>query len=288
MSSYLDISIERQLEDGKWVNFINCSSEDALETVNLYLLRDAFRDCEYYTCEVTDVTDVAKQTALNFATKIQRRDGIFNSVSEGSPLWPYDKEEHDIKITTLYILSKMEELERNENFRFSEVVLTLRDGTELTFATPYNALTELRYNPDYKDKELVHIFKDEIIIRKFFDKNGDEVVQYQVPNYTYLSTYEDLKKFEHEIERELEDAKQSQSDVVRLGSILNDEVSELKPEEMEGPLGDIVKRLIGHVGDDEWSEYACDYIESLENVLNELRFLIRLVGKNGRIIWRIS
>lgn len=287
MSSYLDISIERQLENGKWVNFINCSSEDSLETVNLYLLRDAFRDCEYYTREV-DRTDVAKQTALNFATKIQRRDGIFNSVSEGSPLWPYDKEEHDIKITTLDILAKMEELERNENFRFSEVVLTLRDGTELTFATPYNVLTELRYNPDYKDKELVHIFKDEIIIRKFFDKNGDEVVQYQVPNYTYLSTYEDLKKFEHEIERELEDAKQSQSDVVRLGSILNDEVSELKPEEMEGPLGDIVKRLIGHVGDDEWSEYTCDYIESLENVLNELRFLIRLVGKNGRIIWRIS
>lgn len=288
MSSYLDISIERQLEDGKWVNFINCSSEDALETVNLYLLRDVFRDCEYYTREVTDVTDIAKQTALNFATKIQRQNGVFNSVSEGSILWPYDKEEHDIKITTLDILSKMEELERNENFRFSEVVLTLRDGTELTFATPYNALTELRYNPDYKDKELVHIFRDEVIIRKFFDTEGDEVVQYQVPNYTYISTYEDLKKFEHEIERELEDAKQSQSDVVRLGSILNDEVSELKPEEMEGPLGDIVKRLIGHVGDDEWSEYTCDNIESLENVLNELRFLIRLVSKNGRIIWRVS
>jgi len=288
MSSYLDISIERQLENGKWVNFINCSSEDTLETVNLYLLRDVFRDCEYYTCEVADVTDVAKQTALNFATKIHRQNGVFNSVSEGSPLWPYDKEEHDIKIETLDILSKMEELNRNDNFRFSEVVLTLRDGTELTFATPYNALTELRYNPDYKDKELVHIFRDEVIIRKFFDTEGDEVVQYQVPNYTYISTYEDLKKFEHEIERELEDAKQSQSDVVRLGSILNDEVSELKPEEMEGPLGEIVKRLIGHIGDDEWSDYTRDYIESLGNVLDELRFLIRLVGKNGRIIWRVS
>ena len=288
MSSYLDISIERQLENGKWVNFINCSSEDTLETVNLYLLRDVSRDCEYYTCEVADVTDVAKQTALNFATKIHRQNGVFNSVSEGSPLWPYDKEEHDIKIETLDILSKMEELNRNDNFRFSEVVLTLRDGTELTFATPYNALTELRYNPDYKDKELVHIFRDEVIIRKFFDTEGDEVVQYQVPNYTYISTYEDLKNFEHEIERELEDAKQSQSDEVRLGSILNDEVSELKPEEMEGPLGDIVKRLIGHLGDDEWSDYTRDYIESLGNVLDELRFLIRLVGKNGRIIWRVS
>jgi hypothetical protein len=287
MSSYLDISIERQLENGKWVNFINCSSEDALETVNLYLLRDAFRDCEYYTREV-DRTDVAKQTALNFATKIQRYGGVFNSVSEGSPLWPYDKEEHDIRIETLGILSKLEELDRNENFRFCEVILTLRDGTDLTFATPYNALTELRYNPDYKDKELAHIFRDEIIIRKFFDKDGDEVVQYQVPNYTYLSTYEDLKKFEHEIERELEDAKRSQSDEVRLGSILNDEVSELKPEEMEGPLGEIVKRLIGHIGDDEWSDYTQDYIESLGNVLDELRFLIRLVGKNGRIIWRVS
>lgn len=287
MSSYLDISIERQLEDGKWINFINCSSEDALETVNLYLLRDAFRDCEYYTREV-DRTDVAKQTALNFATKIQRRDGVFNSVSEGSPLWPYDKEEHDIKITTLDIMSKMEELEINENFRFSEVVLTLRDGTELTFATPYNAINELRYNPDFKDQELERIFSDEVIVRKFFDKNGDEVVQYQVPNHTYLSTYEDLKTFEREIERELEDAKQSQRDEMRLGSILNDEVSELKPEEMEGPLGEIVKRLIGHAGDDDWSDYTRDYIESLENILSELRFLVRLVGKNGRIIWRVS
>lgn len=288
MSSYLDISIERQLEDGKWVNFINCSSEDALETVNLYLLRDAFRDCEYYTREVADVADVAKQTALNFATKIYRQGGVFNSVSEGSPLWPYDKEEYDTKFTTLCIMSKLEELERDENFRFCEVVLTLRDGTELTFATPYNALTELRYNPDFKDKELMHIFKDEIIVRKFFDTDGDETVQYQVPNYTYLSTYDDLKRFEHEIERELEDAKQSQRDEVRLGSILNNEISELKPEEMEGPLGDIVKRLIGHVGDDEWSDYTQDYIESLGNVLDELRFLVRLVGKNGRIIWRVS
>lgn len=287
MSSYLDISIERQIEDGKWVNFINCSSNDSLETVNLYLLRDAFRDCEYYTCEV-DRTCVARQTALNFATKIQRHNGCFNAVLKGSPLWPYDKEEHDIKITTLDILSKMEELERNENFRFSEVVLTLRDGIELTFATPYNAINELRYNPDFKDQDLTRIFSDEVIVRKFFDKNGDEVVQYQVPNHTYLSTYEDLKNFEREVERELEEAKQSQRDEVRLGSILNDEVSELKPEDMEGPLGEIVKRLIGHVGDDEWSDYTRDYIESHENVLDELRFLIRLVGKNGRIIWRIS
>jgi len=285
MSSYLDISIERQLENGKWVNFINCASEDALETVSLYLLRDVFRDCEYYTCEV-DRTDVAKQTALNFATKIHRQNGVFNSVSEGSPLWPYDKEEHDIKIETLDILSKMEELDRNDNFRFSEVVLTLRDGTELVFATPYNALNELRYNPDYKDKEPAHIFRDTVIIRKFFDKDGDEVVQYQVPNHTYLSTYEDLKKFEHEIERELEDAKRSQSDEVRLSSILADEVSELKPEEMEGPLGEIVKRLIAHNDGDFY--YTLDYVESLGNVLDELRFLIRLVGKNGRIIWRVS
>ena len=47
MGSYLDISIER-LKDGKWVNLLNCSSSEELETVNLYKLRDTFVDCEYY------------------------------------------------------------------------------------------------------------------------------------------------------------------------------------------------------------------------------------------------
>ena len=44
MGSYLDISIERQLDDGTWVNFMNCSSDDALMTVNLYKLRDVFNE----------------------------------------------------------------------------------------------------------------------------------------------------------------------------------------------------------------------------------------------------
>ena len=71
MSSYLDISIERQLEDRSWVNLLNCSYNEECKTVDLYKLRDVFRDCDCYESFATK-ENISEESLNNFAVKIQR------------------------------------------------------------------------------------------------------------------------------------------------------------------------------------------------------------------------
>lgn len=281
MSSFLDISIERQL-NGRWVNFLNCSSDEALETVNLYLLRDTFNDCNYYDSYAT-TENISEESIYNFATKI-RRDGYFGNIQKGSKLWPYDKQCRSTSSAASNVISELKALSEDSRFKFCDITVLLKNKT-YEYDTPYAAMQDLKYNPELKDLVQEVANGCVICVNRYFNDQNEEVYQFQVPSNTYISTYKNLKAFEHELENELAQAEETRSDENRLRSLLSSEIAELNPEDLKGPLGKIVKRITKNK---DWLNYSKEYIDSLKDNLEELRFLIRLTGENGRIIWNIS
>lgn len=281
MSSYLDISIERQLKDGEWVNLLNCSYNDEYKTVDLYKLRDVFRDCDCYESLATK-ENISEESLNNFAVKIQRN-SCFNSIQKGSKLWPYDKKPFETLVNTTNALDVLERLANTSRLKFRDITVYLKDE-KLEYDTPYAALQDLKYNSKYSGIS----FDNRVIgIINYCDADGNSIDQFRLPENIYISSYKNLRAFEQKLADEIEQIKQTQNDENRLGQLLAEEVSELDPKDMKGPLGDIVKRIIKN-NDAESDFYTKEYIDLLEDSLNELKFLIHLVGENGRIIWSIS
>lgn len=281
MSSYLDISIERQLEDRSWVNLLNCSYSEERKTVDLYKLRDVFRDCDCYESLATK-ENISEESLNNFAVKIQRN-SCFNSIQKGSKLWPYDKKPIETLINAANVLIELEHLANTNRLKFSDTIVYLKDE-KLEYDTPYAALQDLKYNSKYAG---VSFNNKTIGIKNYCDTDGNSIDQFRLPENIYISSYKNLKALEQKLADEIEQMKQTQNDESRLGQLLAEEISELDPKDMNGPLGDIVKRIINN-NDAESDFYTKEYIDSLEGSLDELKFLIHLVGENGRIIWGIS
>lgn len=281
MSSYLDISIERQLEDRSWVNLLNCSYNEERKTVDLYKLRDVFRDCDCYESLATK-ENISEESLNNFAVKIQRN-SCFNFIQKGSKLWPYDKKPFETLVNTTNALDELEHLANTNGLKFRDITVYLKDE-KLEYDTPYTALQDLKYNSKYSGIS----FDNKVIgIINYCDADGNSIDQFRLPENIYISSYKNLKALEQKLVDEIEQIKQTQKDENRLSRLLAEEVSELDPKDMKGPLGDIVKRIIKN-NDAESDFYTKEYIDSLEDSLDELKFLIHLVGENGRIIWGIS
>ena len=281
MSSYLDISIERQLEDKSWVNLLNCSYNEERKTVDLYKLRDVFRDCDCYESLATK-ENISEESLNNFAVKISRN-SCFNSIQKGSKLWPYDKKPFETLVNTTNALDELEHLANTNGLKFCDITVYLKDE-KLEYDTPYTALQDLKYNSKYSGIS----FDNKVIgIINYCDADGNSIDQFRLPENIYISSYKNLKALEQKLADEIEQIKQTQNDESRLGQLLAEEISELDPKDINGPLGDIVKRIINN-NDAESDFYTKEYIDSLEDSLDELKFLIHLVGENGRIIWGIS
>lgn len=281
MSSYLDISIERQLEDKSWVNLLNCSYDEERKTVDLYKLRDVFRDCDCYESLATKES-ISEESLNNFAVKISRN-SCFNSIQKGSKLWPYDKKPFETLVNTTNALDELEHLANTNGLKFRDITVYLKDE-KLEYDTPYTALQDLKYNSKYSGIS----FDNKVIgIINYCDADGNSIDQFRLPENIYISSYKNLKALEQKLADEIEQMKQTQNDESRLGQLLAEEISELDPKDINGPLGDIVKRIINN-NDAESDFYTKEYIDSLEGSLDELKFLIHLVGENGRIIWGIS
>lgn len=281
MSSYLDISIERQLEDKSWVNLLNCSYNEERKTVDLYKLRDVFRDCDCYE-SLAIKENISEESLNNFAVKISRN-SCFNSIQKGSKLWPYDKKPFETLVNTTNALDELEHLANTNGLKFSDITVYLKDE-KLEYDTPYTALQDLKYNSKYSGIS----FDNKVIgIINYCDADGNSIDQFRLPENIYISSYKNLKALEQKLADEIEQMKQTQNDESRLGQLLAEEISELDPKDINGPLGDIVKRIINNNGA-ESDFYTKEYIDSLEDSLDELKFLIHLVSENGRIIWGIS
>ena len=181
------------------------------------------------------------------------------------------------------MFTELEHLANTNRFKFSDTIVYLKDE-KLEYDTPYAALQDLKYNSKYAGAS----FNNKTIgIKNYYDADDNLIDQFRLPENIYISSYKNLKAFEQKLADEIEQIKQTQNDENRLGQLLAEEISELDSKDINGPLGDIVKRIIKN-NDAESDFYTKEYIDSLEDSLDELKFLIHLVGENGRIIWGIS
>lgn len=88
MSSYLDISLEKQIHEGKWEHIVDLNQYDERSLINSGILRDVFRDTEYFD-HYASLDEVTLRTARNFAEKISKSQKYFRNMDESNPNYPY-------------------------------------------------------------------------------------------------------------------------------------------------------------------------------------------------------
>ena len=79
MSSYLDISLEKQIHEGKWEHIVDLNQCDERSLINSGILRDVFRDTEYFD-HYASADEVTLRTARNFAEKISKSQRYFRNM----------------------------------------------------------------------------------------------------------------------------------------------------------------------------------------------------------------
>ena len=321
MSTYLNASIERYINK-KWTHFMDLTYEEGKEIVNPRILKDVFHtfgDWDGYAYK----SEITPQTELHLGIKIQRSGWpiskedtwypykynlrfykVVEGLNKDTPDYlinflKYNESYNDtIKsktdliekiICTLEIMSSTLEtkycevgIEVDKSASFSEraKIVTNGDGrTYIGFSTPYEALTVLRYTKEIDP----NILKDSICYLEFLTEEGDIVPQYSIESNTYVSYPEDLKVMTEELQSSIDNVKKTKKDTYRLRNLLNIWTADFPEEYWNNPMGEWVKKTIG----DNTEEFSDEYLEDLENQLEELKVLIRIVGSNGRIIWNI-
>lgn len=88
MSSYLDISLEKQIHEGKWEHIVDLNQCDERSFINSRILRDIFRNTEYFD-HYASVDEVTLKTARNFAEKISKSQKYFRNMDANNPNYPY-------------------------------------------------------------------------------------------------------------------------------------------------------------------------------------------------------
>lgn len=87
MSSYLDISLEKQIHEGKWEHIVDLNQYDERSIINSRILRDVFRNTEYFD-HYASVDEVTLKTARNFAEKISKSQKYFRNMDANNPNYP--------------------------------------------------------------------------------------------------------------------------------------------------------------------------------------------------------
>ena len=141
-------------------------------------------------------------------------------------------------------------------------------------------LNLFRYN-----KAMQNILNINIINYKLFPGLIEVAEHRKMIKYgTEVSTYDDLKLFLRSIEKDLKNAEESRNDSKRLQALLRNELADVPKSEFKSELGKAVKHLMGK----EHIVFDNEYIDELKAAIEELKFLIKIVAPNGRIIWNIS
>ncbi len=122
MSSYLDISLEKQIHEGKWEHIVDLNQCDERSLINSGILRDVFRDTEYFD-HYASVEEVTLKTARNFAEKISKSQKYFRNMDADSPNYPYKyKKTRRILVELLW----------SDFPKFSEIHMQCNDELNLT------------------------------------------------------------------------------------------------------------------------------------------------------------
>lgn len=118
MSSYLDISLEKQIREGKWEHIVDLNQCDERSLINSGILRDVFRDTEYFD-HYASTDEVTLRTVRNFAEKISKSQKYFRNMDESNPNYPYKyKKTREFLVESLW-----------DDFpKFSEIHMQCNDG----------------------------------------------------------------------------------------------------------------------------------------------------------------
>lgn len=122
MSSYLDISLEKQIHEGRWEHIVDLNQCDERSLIDSGILRDVFRDTEYFD-HYASVEEVTLRTARNFAEKISKSQKYFRNMDESNPNYPYKyKKTRRILVELLW----------SDFPKFSEIHMQCNDELNLT------------------------------------------------------------------------------------------------------------------------------------------------------------
>lgn len=300
MSSYLDFVIEKKDKDGKWKYSMKSSYNEDEAIVNPYILRDTF---QFYL----DVNNVTKFD--DFETEIIMSEK-FPEYYKDYKNYPYDKERILCPCTlgSYYENDLLDCLERiyksKDAARFSDIALRIKDhwlngavadflndkniihGKDDTcyykFSSAYEAYNFVKYNLMPNGFDYKNIF-DEVDFIAYKNADGKFMHQYIADNVK-VSYNKDLCKVLKNLEKEYEDYKTSINDENRLRKLLNELLDEEDLEE-NTPLS---KKIKAFMEGGNLNYYTQEEIEELTARIEEIKLLIRLVGENGRVVWKIS
>lgn len=295
MSSYLDFVIEKKDEDGKWKLSMKSSYDEDKAIINPYILRDIF---QFYL----DKDNVIKFD--DFETEIAMSEK-FPEYYKDYKNYPYDKERILCPCTlgSYYENDLLDCLERiyksKDAARFSDIALRIKnhvadflndkniihgkdDTCYYKFSTAYEAYNFVEYNLIPNGIDYKNIF-DEVDFIAYKNADGKFMHQYIADNVK-VSYNKDLCKTLRDFEKEYEDYKTSINDENRLRKFLN----ELLDEEDLKEKTSLSKKIKAFMEGGNMNYYTQEEIEELTARIEEMKLLIRLVGENGRVVWKIS
>ena len=301
MSSYLDFVIEKKDEDGKWKFSMKSSYDEDEAIVNPYILRDIF---QFYL----DIDNVIKFD--DFETEIAMSEK-FPEYYKDYKNYPYDKERILCPCTlgSYYendLLDCLERIYKSEDAaRFSDIALRIKNHDWLNgkvadflndkniihgkddtcyykFSTAYEAYNFVKYNLMPNGFDYKNIF-DEVDFIAYKNADGKFMHQY-IANGVKISYNKDLCKTLRDLEKQYEDYKTSNNDENRLRKLLNELLDEEDLKE-KTPLS---KKIKAFMEGGNLNYYTQEEIEELTARIEEMKLLIRLVGENGRVVWKIS
>lgn len=301
MSSYLDFVIEKKDKDGKWRFFTKSSYEDEA-IVNPYILRDVF---QYNLTNVENILDFDdSKTEIIMSEK-------FPEYYKDYKNYPYDKKRilYACKCGSYYqddLLDCLKKIYESEDVvHFSDIALRIKNHDWLNgtaadflndkniireedatyyykFRTAYEAYNFVKYFLTPKGFDYKNIF-DEVNFIIYKDNDGNALPQY-ITNGVKVSYNKDLCKALRDLEKEYEDYKTSINDENRLRKLLN----ELLDEEDLKEKTSLSKKIKAFMKGGNINYYTQEEIEELTTQIEEMKLLVRLVGENGRIVWKIS
>ena len=304
MSSYLDLSIERNTKEG-WKHIYSASYEEGMEIINCRVLRDFFAETDHYEAYgMAYSTTLTEETLLNLAMKIEEK-GFLSPIREDSPYYPYKYRRIETLVSDCLsrdeIIAELKKMMHSIKTRFNNVIILVKPENYddvvktnvmmssvglrcgMIFSQPYNAFNALTNDTKLEDKD----WFDGIVYCDYVnDKTGELVKQYIMSQHSKISTYKNLLAMKEEVEKRIAKVKESMKDDVRLSKLLAHETEGVTDNEWDTSLGRIIKELISN--DSEFTDYTDNYLEELEMQKFELEKLILITGENGRVIWSIS
>lgn len=304
MSSYLDLSVERNTKEG-WKHIYSASYEEGMEIINCRVLRDFFAETEHYDAyAMAYSTNLTEETLLNLAMKIEEK-GFLSPIREDSPYYPYKYRRVETLVGDCLskdeIVAELEKMTHSIKTRFNHVIVLVKPENYddvvktnammssvglrcgMIFSQPYHAFNALTNDTKLEDKD----WFDGIVYCDYVnDKTGESVNQYIMSQHSKISTYKNLLAMKEEVEKSIAKVKESMNDNVRLSKLLARETEGVTDDDWDTSLGHIIKDLIGN--DSEFTDYTDEYLEGLETTKAELEKLILITGENGRVIWSIS